>query len=201
LLASFLIVDDFLADPLAARRAALALDYDPAFKDGNYPGLLSTAPLPIPGLNEAVGKLIGHKVVAQPGTVHGHCRLTLAGDKGVSGVHIDPCFYSGILFLSLPEHVRGGTDFFRHRRTGLERVPSDPMAIMRAGYADVNQLVEEVVNRDTLKPARWEKSFTAPMRFNRLILFSPWLFHNSGQGFGTNRETGRLAYLMFFAPL
>ena len=46
--ASFLIVDDFLADPLAARRAALALDYDPAFKDGNYPGLLSTAASPDP---------------------------------------------------------------------------------------------------------------------------------------------------------
>ena len=197
--ASFLIVDDFLSDPLAARRAALALDYDPAFKDGNYPGLVSTRPLPIPGLDEAVGKLIGHRVVPQPGTMHQHCRLTLAGDKGASGVHIDPCFYSGILYLSLPEHCRGGTDFFRHRRTGLERVTSEPLAMMRAGYSDVNILIEEVVNQDTLKPARWEKTFTAPMRFNRLILFSPWLFHNSGPGFGHSPENARLVHLMFFA--
>ena len=73
------------------------------------------------------------------------------------------------------------------------------MGLMRAGYDDVNRLIEEVVNRDTLKPARWEKSFTAPMRFNRLILFSPWMFHNSGPGFGTTAETGRLVHLMFFA--
>ena len=199
MLASFLIVDDFLSDPIAARQAALALDYDPAFKEGNYPGLLSTRPLPIPGLDEAVGRLIGHRVQPQAGTTHQHCRLTLAGDRGLSGVHIDPCFYSGILYLSLPEHCRGGTDFFRHRRTGLDRAPTDAFAAIRAGYPGPNELIEDVVNGDTLKPARWEKSFTAPMRFNRLILFSPWMFHNSGPGFGKTKETGRLVHLMFFA--
>jgi len=199
MLPAFLFIDDFLADPIAARLAALALDYDPAFKQGNYPGLLSTRPLLIPDLDEAVAKVIGRKVMPQPGTTHQHCRLTLAGDKGVSGVHIDPCFYSGILYLSLPEHCRGGTDFFRHRRTGLERAPTDMMGAMRAGYPDPNMLIEDVVNSDTLKPARWEKTFTAPMRFNRLILFSPWLFHNSARGFGNTPETGRLVHLMFFA--
>ena len=199
MLPSLLIVDDFLADPHAARRRALALDYDPKLKDGNYPGLISSAPLAIDGLDEAVSRLVGHQVRPQPGTSHQHCRLTLAGDRGLSGVHIDPCFYSGILYLSLPEHCRGGTQFFRHRRTGLERVPADAGAILAAGYADPNSLIEEVVNRDTLRPSAWERSFTLPMRFNRLILFSPWLFHNSGPGFGTTPETGRLVHLMFFA--
>ncbi len=196
---SFMIIDDFIADPLAARRAALKLAFDPAFKQGNYPGLLSTQPLPIPGLDETVGRLIGHAVKPQAGTSHQHCRLTLAREKGASGVHIDPCFYSGILYLSLPEHCRGGTDFFRHRPTGLERVPVDMAGAMKAGFSDPNALIEDVVNKDTLKPARWEKTFTAPMRFNRLILFSPWLFHNSAPGFGDTPENGRLVHLMFFA--
>ncbi len=199
MLPSLIIQDDFLADPDQARRAALALDYDPAFKEGNYPGLISTRPLPIKGLDEAVSKLIGQRVRAQPGTSHGHCRLTLADDKGLSGVHIDPCLYSAILYLSLPQHCRGGTDFFRHRRTGLDMVPTDPAAMVATGYNDVNQLIEEVVNQDTLKPARWERIFTVPMRYNRLILFSPWMFHNSRPGFGKSHETGRLVYLMFFA--
>ena len=198
-LPSLIIIDDFLADPMLARSKALALDYDPEFKDGNYPGLLSTQPLPIPGLDEAAGATIGAAVKPQPGTTHGHCRLTLAKDKGLSGVHIDPCFYSGILYLSLPEHCRGGTDFFRHKRTGLDRVPGDMAGVRAAGYSDPNRLVEEVVNADTLKPSRWEKQFTVPMRFNRLILFSPWMFHNSARAFGTNRENGRLVHLMFFA--
>ena len=47
MLPSLLIIDDFLADPMMARNAALALSYDPAKKFGNYPGLDSTAPLEI----------------------------------------------------------------------------------------------------------------------------------------------------------
>ncbi len=198
-LPSLLIIDDFLTDPHLARSAALGLDYDPRQKDGNYPGTLSTHPLPIAGLDEAVSGIIGSRVKPQSATSHGHCRLTLAGDKGQSGVHIDPCFYSGILYLSLPEHCRGGTDFFRHKRTGLDRVPATQAEMVAVGYADPNRLIEEVVNADTLKPSRWEKLFTVPMRFNRLILFSPWLFHNSARGFGNSAESGRLVHLMFFA--
>ncbi len=198
-LPSLLVIDDFLTDAHIARTKALALDYDPALKDGNYPGVLSSTPLDIPGLDDAVSRVIGTAVCPQPGTSHGHCRLTLAKDKGLSGVHIDPCFYSGILYLSLPEHCRGGTDFFRHKRTGLDRVPSDGGRMLAAGYADPNRLIEEVVNTDTLNPSRWEKQFTVPMRFNRLILFSPWMFHNSARGFGTGPENGRLVHLMFFA--
>ena len=199
MLPSLLIIDDFIADPLAARNAALALDYNPAEKHGNYPGHNSTKPLDIQGLNERVSKIIGVPVAGDPKTNHGHCRITLKGDKGRSGVHIDPAFYSGILYLSLPEHCKGGTEFFRHKRTGLERVPTDPVAITKAGYGDINALVEDVVNKDTTHPAQWTKTMTIPMRFNRLILFSPWMFHNSGMVFGKTPEDGRLVNLMFFA--
>lgn len=199
MLPSLLIIDDFLADPHSARAAALGLGYDPATRKGNYPGTLSSAPLVISGLEAAVARIIGVPVVPQPGTTHGQCRLTLKGDRGVSGVHIDPCFYSGILYLSRDEDARGGTDFFRHKRTGLERVPTDPLALAQSGYADVNALVEDVVNRDTFHNAKWERVMRVPMRFNRLILFSPWLFHNSADGFGSSAETGRLVHLQFYA--
>lgn len=199
MLPSLLIIDDFLSDPLAARKAALALDYDPSYKRGNYPGHISTTPLDIQGLDTRVSKIINAPVQAATGTSHSHCRITLKGDKGRSGVHIDPAFYSGILYLSLPEYCKGGTEFFRHKRTGLERVPMDPLAITTAGYADINALIEDVVNRDTLHKAKWERTMLVPMRFNRLILFSPWLFHNSCAAFGASPETGRLVHLMFFA--
>jgi hypothetical protein len=196
---SFVMIDDFVANPHELRRQALALGYDPAAKKGNYPGLTSERALPIPGLDDYVSRTIGEPVVAAPGTLHGHCRLTLRGDRGRSGVHIDPAFYSGILYLTPPVHCRGGTDFFRHKPTGLERVPATLDGVRAAGFAEPNALIERVVNQDTLKPARWEKSFTAPMRFNRLILFSPWLFHNAAAGFGGGPDDGRLVYLMFFA--
>lgn len=199
MLPSLLIIDDFIADPIAARDAALALNYDPESKHGNYPGHISAKPLEIEGLNERVGNIINASVKAAENTSHMHCRITLRGDKGRSGVHIDPAFYSGILYLSLPEHCKGGTEFFRHKRTGLERVPTDPLAINKAGYGDINALIEDVVNKDTNYPAQWTKVMTVPMRFNRLILFSPWMFHNSGLAFGKTPQDGRLVQLMFFA--
>lgn len=197
--ASLLIFDDFLTDPMAARERALALGYDPAMKAGNYPGLMSDQPLDVVGLDAAVSSLVGEPLVAAEGTMHGHCRLTLRADRGVTGVHIDPSNYSGILYLSLPEHCRGGTEFFRHRRTGLDAVPLDIARIHAAGYSNINALVEDVVNRDTRSPSKWERSFVVPMRFNRLVLFSPWMFHNAAPGFGDRPANGRLIQTLFFA--
>lgn len=204
MLPSLLIVDDFLKDPWAARRAALALDYDPAHQHGNFPGINSATPLDTSAIDNAVSRLLGLKLGPAPGTQHGACRLTRKGDKGRSGVHIDPAAYSGILYLSRPEDCAkpqaGGTDFFRHRRTGLEAVPQDPARIAASGYPDVNALVEDVVNRDTTNPAKWERILRIPARFNRLLLFSPWQFHNAAPGFGSTAEDARLVMLLFFAP-
>ena len=202
MLPSLLIVDDFLKDPWAARRAALALDYDPARQYGNFPGLNSSTPLDTGAIDAAVSRLLGVKLGPAPGTQHGACRLTRKGDKGRSGVHIDPAAYSGILYLSRPEDCAkpdaGGTDFFRHRRTGLEAVPQDPAKIAASGYGDINALVEDVVNRDTTNPAKWERTLCIPARFNRLLLFSPWQFHNAAPGFGRTPEDARLVMLLFF---
>jgi hypothetical protein len=199
MLPSFAIMDNFLSDPLAVREQALKLNYDPAYKKGNYPGLDSTTPLQTQGLNAAVSKFAGVELVAAPNTSHGHCRVTLAGDRGISGVHVDPAFYSGILYLSLNEHCRGGTDFFRHRRTGLEKVPSNQMELLQSGYSDPNTLIEDVINKDSTKPGKWERIMRAPMRFNRLILFNPMMFHTAAPGFGRDPKTGRLVCVLFFA--
>ncbi|MFM7379242.1 MAG: DUF6445 family protein [Erythrobacter sp.] len=203
MLPSLLIVDDFLKDPWAARRASLGLEYDPARQHGNFPGLNSSAPLDTQAIDAAVSRLLGVKLGPARGTQHGHCRLTSKGAKGKSGVHIDPAAYSGILYLSRPEDCArpdaGGTDFFRHRRTGLEAVPQDPAKIAASGYGDINALVEDVVNKDTTLPAKWERTLRVPARFNRLLLFSPWQFHDAAPGFGTRPDNSRLVMLLFFA--
>ena len=202
MLPSLLIIDDFLADPWAARRAALGLNYDPARQHGNFPGLNSSTPLDTAAIDAAVSRQLGLKLGPAPGTQHGHCRLTMKGAKGKSGVHIDPAAYSGILYLSRPEDCArpdaGGTDFFRHKRTGLEAVPQDSARIAASGCADINALVEDVVNKDTTSIARWERTLRVPARFNRLLLFSPWQFHNAAPGFGRTPEDARLVMLLFF---
>lgn len=202
MLPSLMIVDDFLVDPWAARREALGLGYDPAEQKGNFPGMNSSRSVDTAGIDASVSRLLGLKLKGAAGTDHGHCRLTSKADKGRSGVHIDPAAYSGILFLSRPEDCTapsaGGTDFFRHKRTGLENVPRDPAQIAAAGYGDINALIEDVVNKDTTSPAKWERTMRVPIRFNRLILFSPWQFHTAAPGFGKSPDDSRLVMLLFF---
>ncbi len=201
-LPSLTIIDDFLAEPYSVRRAALALDYDAEANQNNFPGRNSSKPLPTKTLEEAVSRQIGVPVVGTPQTSHGRCRITLKSDKGQSGVHVDPAFYSGILYLSKPEDCAkpnaGGTDFFRHKKSGLDRIPPTLEDARAAGFADINAVLAEVVNKDTTHPAKWQRTMRVPIRFNRLILFSPWLFHTAAPGFGTDLESGRLAMLLFF---
>ncbi|MEQ8411951.1 MAG: DUF6445 family protein [Erythrobacter sp.] len=201
-LPSVAIFDDFLKDPWAVRCAGLALDYDPERQHGNFAGLNSSTPFGTEMIDETVSRLLGVKVRGARGTQHGHLRVTRKGDTGHSGVHIDPAFLSGILYLSRPEDCAkpkaGGTDFFRHKRTGLEFVPRDADRIARAGYADINALIDDVVNADTGHPAKWERVMRVPARFNRLLLFSPWQFHNAAPGFGSTAEEARLVMLLFF---
>ena len=202
MLPSLTIIDDFLSNPWAARRAALALDYAPPGTGGNYPGRDSTSALPMDGINASVSRNLGLALKGADKTEQGQCRMTLKADKGRSGVHIDPAFYSGILYLSRPEDCArpgaGGTDFFRHKRTGLERVPANGAELAALGYADLDTLVGDVVNKDTTQPGKWERVMRVPMRFNRLVLFSPWQFHNAAPGFGTDSESARLVMLLFF---
>ena len=52
----------------------------------------------------------------------------------------------------------------------------------------------------TNDPSKWEKVMTLPMRFNRLVLFRPWLWHAAASGFGDRNENGRLIQGLFFGP-
>ncbi|KFN48255.1 DUF6445 family protein [Arenimonas composti] len=194
---SLLIVDDFLANAEALRAAALRMDFPPV--DGMFPGRNSRERLLIEGLDAQVSRLLGECVEGMPGPqAHGRFRLALAGDRGRAGVHVDAAHWSGILYLTPNEHARGGTEFYRHRPTGFEVAPSDDADALRFGHRDAKSMVSSLLASDTLDPSKWELTMRVPMRFNRLVLFRPWLWHTAGENFGTTPEDGRLVYLMFF---
>ncbi|HHA2675905.1 hypothetical protein [Stenotrophomonas maltophilia] len=113
---SFIVVDDFLspADAQGLRQAALGLTYP--VQDGAFPGRNSQQRLELDGLSGAVSRLVNEPLrPVNPLQSHGKFRLTLAGDTGRAKVHADHSHWSGILYLSAPEHCEGGTEFFRHR--------------------------------------------------------------------------------------
>lgn len=194
---SFLVVDDFLDNAEALRAHALTLDYPPL--EGQFPGRNSLQRINIDGLTEAVSRLIGEPLVAAPPPQsHAKTRLTLAADKGRGKVHVDESHWSGILYLSRPGDCRGGTEFFRHKATGLDRFPFSPEEQAEHAFASAADAHAALIERDGTDDSAWELLMNVPMRFNRLLLLRPWLFHTAGPGFGDAPENARLVYLMFF---
>src|SRR3982751_5072240 len=194
---SIMIVDDFIGNAEGLRERALKLEYPP--QQGQFPGRNSQQRLDIPQLADAVSHLVGERVIpAPPPQSHAKCRVTLASDHGIGRVHIDVSYWSGILYLSRPEDCRGGTDFFRHRRTGTDRFPVTREQLEATGFADFEEAHRVMVEEEGTVEEAWEQIMTVPMRFNRLVLLRPWLWHTAGPGFGDSLENGRLVYLMFF---
>jgi hypothetical protein len=191
------IIDDFLSDPDTVRSDALRLNYA---RIGNYPGRDSMERLVIPRLNEGVSSIMRQPFSADwpEDFAHMRCRLTLASDDKIPAVHVDPSNLSGILYLSRPEDCRGGTDFFRHIRTGTDRVPMSTEELRSLGYSSYKEMHREIVQQDGHDRSKWEQTMSVPMRFNRLVLLQPHYWHTAGPGFGDSVDNGRLVYLMFF---
>ena len=191
------VIDDFLRNAEAVRKEALSLNYQ---VQGRFPGLNSKEKITIEGLDQVVSALVREPVRA-PWTKdfsHGSCRIALASDDQPGRIHIEQSHWSGILYLSRPEDCQGGTEFYRHVRTGTDRVPMDAESLKRIGYDSYEDLQHDILDKDALDRSKWELTMTVPMRFNRLVLLQPHYWHTSGPGFGDTLENGRLIYLMFF---
>ncbi len=197
---SLMIIDDFLANAPEIRAAGLAMSYPVPDRPTYFAGRNSDRRLNIEGLEDEISRILGERLTPTPGTGHGRFRLTLAGDEGLGDVHIDQCHWSGILYLSRPEDCRGGTEFFRHRDSGMDHAPLSHDQLGRFGVTGFDAFWDEILVPQSKDHDRWEHVMTVPMRFNRLILFRPWFFHGAGPGFGDRPENGRLVYLMFFSP-
>ncbi len=194
---SVMIVDDFIDNAMGLREAALRLTYPP--QQGAFPGRNSQERINIDGLEQQISQLVGEPLLPmEPRESHAKCRLTLATDQGRGKVHIDHSHWSGILYLSRPEDCRGGTDFFRHRRTGTDGAPTNSQELAALGYSSFDEMHGELIAKEGTDDSKWEPVMSVPMRFNRLVLLRPWLWHTAGPGFGTRPEDGRLVYLMFF---
>ncbi|MBL4616618.1 MAG: hypothetical protein JKY46_02900 [Robiginitomaculum sp.] len=198
---SMIVIDDFLDDALNFRNAVLNLDFPKADKPKGYPGKNSQQKIQLPGLEQEISRIVQEPLTAKRDAGHGTSRITLAGETGAANIHIDQGHWSGILYLTLPEHCQGGTQFFRHKESGTERAlleKSDLAALGTKNPAEANRIYNNILDNDTHDMSKWEMTMQVPMRFNRLVLIRPWLWHTAGAGFGTSMQDGRLVYLLFF---
>jgi hypothetical protein len=201
MLISSMVIDDFFADPMDVRNTLLKMDYPKPEGTVYYPGRDSLQQLKLPGIDELISDMTGEKVVSTTLQSHAHARISMAADDidRKLTVHIDPgAVWSAIIYMNTPDQCQGGTEFFRHKETGMERAPVYPHELEEMGVENYVQGAQKILQKDNNDLSKWEKTSTVPMRFNRLVLLRPWHFHTSGLSFGDTNETGRLIYLMFF---
>lgn len=195
---SLVVIDDLVADPDQLREAALRLTY-PEHKAA-FPGRNSFERIRLDGLDDIVSQAVGERL--QPivdGLSHGKFRISMAGDQGEGDIHIDmQAHWSGVYYLTPDQYCEGGTDFFRHKATGTDQAPTTADGVKQLGFDSYNAMVEQLVLKDGLDRSKWEHVMRVPMRYNRLILFRPWMWHTAGPGFGTTMENARLVYLLFY---
>jgi len=195
---TLIVVDDFMDNAGQIRDAAVKLDYPIPPDEAYYSGRNSAQRVNLEGLVQQVSRLTGEPLQPVPGTGHGKFRLTLEGDEGRGDIHVDSsCQWSGIYYLSRPEDCRGGTEFFRHIPTGMERVPLNEQELRACGMREFNDIVEQIMKPHSRDRSKWQHTMTVPMKFNRLILFRPWFWHGAGPGFGDGPDNGRLIHLLF----
>jgi hypothetical protein len=98
----------------------------------------------------------------------------------------------------LSEHEGSGTGFYRHRRTGMTRMPS--FDEMRANPDEFERLKQEMVRGSE---EEWELIDFVRGAYNRAVIFDAPLFHarSPKHGFGNTPESGRMVWACHFMPL
>lgn len=198
---SIIIIDDFLTEPEYFRQTARKMNFPHQEELSNFPGRNSQHRLTAPDVDLAVSQIVNEALVPLTHLSHAKFRLTLANDTGKAKVHLDNSKWSGILYLSEDSNGQSGTDFFRHKATNLDSTLLSQLDFDRLGWQDektANAEINSIIINETNDDDKWEHIMRVPMKYNRLLLLRPWLWHTAGPGFGTSIDDGRLVYLLFY---
>jgi hypothetical protein len=200
------VIDDFHRDPIALRKQALSTPIDIT---GGNPGL-SSANVDVHKHMKHIGELL--KIT--PDYEHlqhvALFRMTRSNDSIVfTDIHRDGPVYAGVCYLNPPKQCSGGTSFFRHKRTGLDRWPTrkQTKSLIAAGKIPKSASGDkgaiewwEDQGRDR---SNWEEILRVPMVFNRALFYYGELFHSmtSWSEFGRTKSTARMTMIYHFHEL
>lgn len=195
---SIIIVEDFYDDPLAVREMALSLQYPVAGEGSTYPGKNSAVPILLPEAHTKLQEILGSNIAGTPDMANGFFRISEQNDSHKQDIHIDPgSDWAAVWFGNLPQDCKGGTYFWQHKKYGFEWCPRTPEEGKRYGFNTYEEIREKIIYGDGLNRDLWNLTMAVPMRFNRLVLFRPWMWHSHGKNFGNSIQNSRLVQLFF----
>jgi hypothetical protein len=200
----YIIVDDFYGNPDMINQIAKNMKTE-EISSGNYAGIMTTDDLFTDDIRYIFSQMSGVELVG--GTeLNGRFRFSTVNDTAKQQIHFDPGLnqvWSAVVYLekeppdSTEEDLRNyGTHFWTHNRTGLSSIPMTQEGIEQHGWKGVSDL-KEFLETEGNDESLWTRTFTVPYRYNRLVMFRPWLFHSPGQHFGLDKSACRLIQTFF----
>jgi hypothetical protein len=173
------LVDDYYRHPDQLVELAQALCYVAGTR-GSFPGTRAVVSLDTRPLIATVSELWGSKLesieayhpVIFSSIVNNGVRLT----NNQRQPHIDPGM-TAMVYLNADEHCAGGTALYRHKLTGLERIPFTPTPEIEA------LAVECGVNPETLRTPAGYTAFQDSVIFNPLFAARGNSYMNDGNDF------------------
>jgi len=195
---NLIVVDNFYENPDAVRQFALGVDYEQG-GGRNWPGRDSIDEHGKEDLIRMVSEIVGQKLTTKSCNKCSYFRRTKVGEHGTQDIHFDPnpgLVWAGIIYLTPTFHPTGGTKFWKHKEFGWEFAPTQEQAA-RCGVQSQQDMVN-FFNTDGKDRNKWIETDNISFKYNRLVMFNPFMFHSNGEWFGTDDQSARLVQLLFF---
>ncbi len=216
-----LIVDNIYKYPDAIRNLALSLDY--FIPRGNFPGFFSSITIKPNAIRILINELLGKKegwVAEFPiycqDMSFGMIDITL---EQLSPAQRQPHYdafgdYAALVYLNTPDQVKGGTSFWKNKKTGLTKAPMvlndvSEKLMKENNFSNLEELRSWIMIEGLVDPIsgflkdstpHWELLQIIEMKFNRLVVYDSNLFHSihfDSREFGTDKSTRRLTQNIF----
>lgn len=194
----YYVVDDFFNNPEQLVEAAIE-SVDEQASVENYAGATSSQAFLGEPQRDYFQQLTLEPSINSSTNLNGRVRFTKAQDSFKQYIHFDgfaKTKWAGVIYLSKDHPTVDGTSFWKHLRTGLEEVPRTLEELSKHGWNSKEGL-KDLLETDGVDESLWEKTLTVPYRYNRLVLFRPWMFHAPGPAFGDTLNTSRKVLTLF----
>lgn len=198
---SIIVIDNFHSNPDEVRNYALNLEYPQPEDSYTYPGKNSNGQYYSQEVHQKFESILNRKLT--PAHPNGYFRLSLEEDSYRQDVHVDPSWeWGAVCYLNTPDQCidEGGTSFWMHNKTKMERCPQTDEGAKNYSYSCSKEVWHTTVYGEGLDRSKWTRYFLSPMKYNRTILFRTDLWHSHNYNFGDTLQNGRLVQLFFFNP-